>query len=292
MSISLRRSSRRWRRVTVPEAGLFGLDEARGSRGGANRLARQDEPELASRSRLAVEFDSPAERPCRALRDREAETGAAARAVTRLVDAVEAVEDALAVLRCDADARVADGEDEVPAGAPAAELDLAARGGVADRVCQQVAEHGLQQPPVGDRRQRFRLDRQRDAGHAGSGLEPPASPRQSSPMSRRSAMPSKARPNRTNSSGPTAPMRALRSPSATRSAAAIACSIGSRTVRATSVAVMTAEPITSRTTAASTVTTSVDSRAVSFACATTTARPPGKRADAAAVRSLARPGPP
>src|SRR6266545_794328 len=99
MSISLRRSSRRWRRVTVPEAGLFGLDEARGSRGGANRLARQDEPELASRSRLAVEFDSPAERACRALRDREAETGAAACAVARLVDAVEAVEDALAVLR-------------------------------------------------------------------------------------------------------------------------------------------------------------------------------------------------
>ena len=112
---------------------------------------REDEPEFAAGAGLAVHLDAGAERAGRAAGDRQAQAGAAGRAVPGVVGAVEPVEDLLQV----------PGAMPVPVSRTAmitaggrrrrtARIStLPAARGVTDRVGDEVADHSVDQSRVG-----------------------------------------------------------------------------------------------------------------------------------------------
>ena len=135
-----------------------------GRRGRGQRAvaARQQHAEHRAASLRRVEVDAVAEQRGEADDDRQAEAETALVRVDGSLAAVELVEDARALLRCDAGTGVPDLQGDRPAASPAADDD-AARRGVAQRVGDQVAQDALDQHRVGAQVHARRHDREREA---------------------------------------------------------------------------------------------------------------------------------
>ncbi|MDQ2911337.1 MAG: hypothetical protein M3R39_10055 [Actinomycetota bacterium] len=101
-----------------------------------------------------MEFDAPTELLGGPVSDCKAEPRASAYAVACLVDSVEAVEDAFAMLGRDTDAGVADDDGESAAPPVCAEFNVAARRRVSNRIRQQIHDHRLDQSLVRVRQER------------------------------------------------------------------------------------------------------------------------------------------
>src|SRR5712671_6629055 len=101
----------------------------------------QLDPEGGADSLLALDLDAPAVRLDDALGDGEPESGALGVAREQVVGAVEALEDALALVRADADAVVRHLDPDLAvAAAAAAEPDALVGARVLDRVVEQVED--------------------------------------------------------------------------------------------------------------------------------------------------------
>src|SRR4029077_12911232 len=96
--------------------------------------------ELAPLADTAVDGDLAADRLDQVLDDREAQAGPPQLPAPRLVDAVEAFEDAGQVVAGDADPGVGDFQDDGVPPQAAADADGAELGGILDRVVDQVVE--------------------------------------------------------------------------------------------------------------------------------------------------------
>jgi hypothetical protein len=121
--------------------GFLGRGRAGSRTASASATAvRQDKPELAAATQFALQLEPASKRPRGPLGNREAEPGAAARAIARLSYAVEAIEHASLVLRCDTDACVANGDYNLVATPTHPQIDASTGRRIADRVREQVVQ--------------------------------------------------------------------------------------------------------------------------------------------------------
>src|SRR5690554_6697045 len=122
----------------------------------AAEVARKNNVERRAARRVIDGPDSPVVRGDDGVREVQAEAGPLGAAGERVIDPMEALENALELVRGDAAALVADGEVHLFIVVSAAYDDVAALRRILDRVAEQIVDH-LTQPRLvaGDDRETF-----------------------------------------------------------------------------------------------------------------------------------------